>query len=125
MASQFKVDRKLLKRVKRRATEMMRGLEHLSYEERLRDLGLFSLGKGRLRGDFISTYKAGRFSAFPCNKTRDNGHKLQHRKFHTNMRKNFVTVRVTDHWNRIPWEVVESPLEILKTCLDTFLCNLL
>jgi len=42
------------------------------------------------------------------------------------MRNNFFTLRVTEHWNRLPRGVVESPsLEKIKTHLDEVLLSLL
>ena len=109
----YKKDRDLLERVQQRATKMIKGLEH-SYEERLSNLGLFSLEKRRLRGDLINVYKylkcgtqgdtANLFSAVCGDRTRGKGHKPEHRKFCTSMQRNFFAVRVTEHWNRLPRE---------------------
>mgnify|MGYP001856929507 CR=1 FL=1 len=74
---------------------------------------------------FISVYKylkggyqqlgASLFFMVPSNRTKINGGKLKHRKFCLHIIENFFTVRVTEHWNRLPREVVETPsLEILN-----------
>jgi len=53
-------------------------------------------------------------------------HKLKHRKFRLNRRKNFFPLRVTEPWPRLPRGAVESPsLEIFKTRLDKVLYSLL
>ena len=66
------------------------------------------------------------FQWCPVTRTSGNRHKLKHRKSHLNRRKNFFPLRVTEPWNRLPREVVDSPsLEIFRTCLDAVLCSLL
>jgi len=97
---------------------MIRGMEHLSCEERLRALQLFSLEKRRLQGDLVVAFhylqraykKDGDklFSRACCNRTGGNGFKLIKGRFRLDIRKNFFTMRVVKHWHRLPREVGDA-----------------
>jgi len=114
---------------------MIRGVEHLCCEERLRELGLFSLEKRRLWGDLTVAfqYLKGAYrkdgenilSRACCDRTRNNGFKLREGRFRLDLRKKLFMIRVVKNWNRLPRKVVDAPsLEIFKARLDGALSNL-
>ena len=133
--SQHKKDMELLEWVQRRATKMIRGLEHLPYKDRLRELGLFSLEKRKLWGNLVVAFqylkgayrKAGEglYMRACSDRTRNNGYNLEEVRFRLDIRKKFFTVMMVRYWNRLPREAVDATsLEALKARLDGALSNL-
>jgi len=118
------------------ATETIQGLEHLSCEEKLRELGLFSLEKGRLHRDLIVAFQYLKrsykkdgdkvFSRACCDRTRGNGFELKEVRFRVEVRKRFFTGREVRHWHRLPREAGDGPsLEAFQVRLDGALSNLI
>ena len=111
------------------------GMEHLSSEERLRELGLFSLEKKRIWDDLIVAFqylkgaekKDGErlFTRTWSARTRENGFPLKETRVRWDIRKKFFPVRVARPWHRLPIEAVAVlSLELTKARLDEAWSNL-
>ena len=118
----------LVEQVQRRATKMIRGLEHLHYVGRLRAEALQPGEEKALRRPYSSlpvpggAYREageGLLIRACCERTRGNGFKLEEGRFRLDIRKKLFIVRVMRHWNRLPSEAVDAPsLDTLKVRLD-------
>ncbi|KAF7251859.1 Mitogen-activated protein kinase-binding protein 1, partial [Varanus komodoensis] len=134
-APRYRKDIVSLESVQYRATRLVAGLQGMPYEARLRELGLFSLEKRRLRGDLLATYRYVRgchtemgrdlFSPAEEGRMRSNGAKLREPRLHLDARKHFLTVRTPRVWNGLPREVVEVPsVRVFKDRLDVHMKNI-
>ena len=104
---------------------MIRGLEHLCCEVRLRELGLFSLQKGRFWGDLIAAFQ---YLKWPYEKAGEGifTRACSDRTRGSSLRKKFFMMRLMRHWNRLPREAVDaSSLEVFEARLAGALSNLL
>ncbi|PKU40792.1 hypothetical protein llap_8903 [Limosa lapponica baueri] len=113
---------------------MTRGLERLSYEDRLR-VGVVQSGEEKAPGRPYSPFQylevayrkggEGSFIRECSDRMRGNGFNLKEDKFRLDIMKQFFIVRVVRHWNKLPREAVDAPsLEVFKARLDGALSNL-
>lgn len=108
----------ILENVQRRATRSIPGLSNLTYEERLRKIGLPTLTYRRIRGDMIETYKiltekydpeVSKFIRLREDSyTRGHQYKIFKCRPRLNVRKYSFCLRVVDLWNGLPSNVVEA-----------------
>ena len=108
---------------------MMRGLEHLFCEDRLKELGMFSLQKRKLQGDFSMAFQhlkgdykqeGNQISAWlDSDRTRGIGFRLMEERLTLDVMGVFFTEMVVRYWNSLPRELVDAlSLEVLKARWD-------
>ena len=129
----YRKDIEKLERVQRKITKMIPRLRNISYEERLKELNLFSLSKRRMRGDLIEVFKI--FKGFDNINAEDyltvdrsnitrrrNSFKIIGKRFSSNEAKHFFFNRVVNVWNSLPSNVVDSiTITAFKNRLDKYL----
>ncbi|RMC01247.1 hypothetical protein DUI87_22196 [Hirundo rustica rustica] len=108
----------MLEHAQRRATRLPKDLENKPYEVRLGELGLFSLEKRRLRGDFITLYHflkggcrqlgVGLFLQAATDRTRRHSLSLCQGKYRLDIKKKFFTKRIIKYQNDLSRDMVES-----------------
>ena len=127
----------LLERVHIHATKLVRGLAKLSmtYESRLKSLGLYSLYCWRQQGDLIETFKILKgyynincekfFTRSTIHHTRGHNLKLFKQQSRSNLRLNFFTQRVINNWNKLPINIIQvDSVALFKHELDYYWTNI-
>jgi len=111
-------------------------MKHLSYKNRLREMGLFIMEKRRPQGDLVADFQYLKgsyrtegdrlFSRVCGDRTVGNGFKIKEGRFRLDIRKKSFRVRVLRHWNSLPRDAVDAlSLETVKMKLDKALSNLI
>lgn len=106
---------KVLESIQSRARKLLPGLEDMSCDEGLRTFGFPSQEERRLRGDpitlcnFLSRVGVGLWFLGTDGRMCENSTKLYQGRFGLYIRSNSFSVRVVNHWNRLPREVVDAP----------------
>ena len=132
LSPMFKKDKILIENVQRRATRLVKCIQHLTYPERLKALGLPSLEYRRERIDMIQEYKImhgidkiDRDKLFTLSRyTATCGHslKLFKKRSRLKIRANTFSNRAVDNWNSLTEDIVNAPsLNAFKSRLNLFL----
>ena len=123
-----------LEAVQARATKLIPTVRQFRYEERLKRLNLYSLETRRLRGQLIETFKIfqgltkidySNLFTLNSNHTRNNGWKIELKRYNTSLCGNFFTYKIGNIWNKLPVDVVNSDtVDQFKKKLDKIIHNL-